>query len=319
MPSREALLVHVAELYYEQGMSQQNIAEILGLSRPTVSRLLDEARDCGVVEITVHSPLKKDAALSARLRLELGLRDAVVLSGSYDYDKALRRCAQAAGDVFRAVLENGMTVGISWGRALRHFCTALPELEHTYNISVVQMIGCLGTGNPHLDGLELSLTLAKKLNGTFRNVYAPVYVESELVQSYLLREPSVELAIRQANQADIVISGVGSLKDKGGSLYNSGYFDDTQREQLLAAGVTAILQGRFLDRDGGEVALPGRFVVGAELDAMRRAGWRIGINATAQRGEETLAAVRSGCINVLVVDEPLALALLEWNGTPYHG
>ena len=119
---REALLVRVAELYYEQGMSQQNIAELLGLSRPTVSRLLEEARACGVVEITVHSPLRKDPVLSARLRRELGLRDAVVLSGSYDYDQALRRCAQAAGEVFRAVLENGMTVGISWGRALRYFC-----------------------------------------------------------------------------------------------------------------------------------------------------------------------------------------------------
>ena len=78
---REALLVRVAELYYEQGMSQQNIAELLGMSRPTVSRLLEEARACGVVEITVHSPLRKDPVLSARLRRELGLRDAVVLSG----------------------------------------------------------------------------------------------------------------------------------------------------------------------------------------------------------------------------------------------
>lgn len=318
MLSREALLVHVSELYYDQGMSQQNIAEIMGLSRPTVSRLLEEARACGVVEITVHSPLKKDAQLSSRLRLELGLRDAVVLSGGYEYEKALRRCAQAAGEAFRAVLENGMTVGISWGRALRHFCNLLPELEHTFNINVVQMIGCLGTGNPHLDGLELSLTLAKKLNGTFRNVYAPVYVESELVQSYLMGEPSVELAIRQANQADIVVTGIGSIRDKGGSLYNSGYFDDAQRETLLEDGVVAILQGRLLNREGGEVALPGRYVIGAELDAMRRAKWRIGINATAQRAEETLAAVRSGCINMLVVDEPLARELLVLNGSAYY-
>ena len=58
------------------------------------------------------------------------------------------------------------------------------------------MVGCLGTGKPQLDGLELSLTLAKKLNGTFCNVYAPVYVESELVQSYLLKEPSIAQAVR---------------------------------------------------------------------------------------------------------------------------
>lgn len=206
-----------------------------------------------------------------------------------------------------------MTVGISWGRALRAFCGVLPERKHTFNINVVQMIGCLGTGNPQLDGLELSLTLAKKLNGTFRNVYAPVYVDSELVQSYLLKEPSVELAIRQANQADIVLTGVGSLWDPEGSLYHAGYFDAKDRDSLTAAGAVAVIQGRLLDRQGQEVAIPGRYVVGCQLEAIRRAPWRIGMNAGAGRGVETLAALRSGCINVLVVDEPLAEELLQLN------
>lgn len=317
MQSREALLVHVAELYYEQGMSQQNVAETMGLSRPTVSRLLDEAKDCGIVEITVHSPLKKDAGLSARLRLEFGLRDAMVVSGSYDYDKAMRRCAQAAGDMFRAVVDSGMTVGISWGRAMRAFCNQFPEQKHIYNVNVVQMIGCLGTGNPHLDGVELSLTLAKKLNGMFRNVYAPVYVDSELVQSYLLREPSVEQAIRQARQADIVLSGIGSMDDANGSLFSAGYFTEEERCALVESGAAAILLGRMLDRDGVEINPHGKFVVGAELDDMRQAKWRIGINASASASKATLAAVRSGCINSLVVDEPLARAMLEDNGTPY--
>lgn len=313
MQDKEPLLIRVSELYYEQGMSQQGVAQLLGLSRPTVSRLLEEARSRGVVEIVVHAPLRKEPKLSAQLRQQLGLRDAVVVSGRYDYDRALRRCAQAAAEVFGAVLENGMTVGISWGRALRAFCGVLPERKHTFNINVVQMIGCLGTGNPQLDGLELSLTLAKKLNGTFRNVYAPVYVDSELVQSYLLKEPSVELAIRQANQADIVLTGVGSLWDPEGSLYHAGYFDAKDRDCLTAAGAVAVIQGRLLDRQGQEVAIPGRYVVGCQLEAIRRAPWCIGMNAGAGRGVETLAALRSGCINVLVVDEPLAEELLQLN------
>ena len=203
MQSRQAQLVRASELYYERGLSQQKIADILGVSRPTVSRLLEEARKSGVVEIVVHAPLKQNYELSERLRRELGLKDAVVIQGeaSPDRSPALRRCAQAAGQLFLSLLESGMTVGLSWGRVLRQFCDTLPQQKHTFNVNVVQTIGCLGTGNPHLDGLELTLALAKKLNGTFYNVYAPVYVDSALVQSYLLREPSVELAIRQAGQA----------------------------------------------------------------------------------------------------------------------
>ena len=212
MQSRQAQLMRASELYYERGLSQQKIADILGVSRPTVSRLLEEARKSGVVEIVVHAPLKQNYELSERLRRELGLKDAVVIQGeaSPDRSPALRRCAQAAGQLFLSLLESGMTVGLSWGRVLRQFCDTLPQQKHTFNVNVVQTIGCLGTGNPHLDGLELTLALAKKLNGTFYNVYAPVYVDSALVQSYLLREPSVELAIRQAGQADIILTGIGS-------------------------------------------------------------------------------------------------------------
>ena len=314
MHSRETLLVHVSQLYYEQSLSQQKISELLGISRPTVSRLLEEARASGVVEITVHAPLETEPELSRRLREELGLREAVVVAGSQPYDRALGRCAQAAGDLFSAVVENGMTVGITWGRALREFCTRLPEQEHLFQVNVVQMIGCLGTGNPHLDGLELSLTLAKKLNGTFCNVYAPVYVDSELVQSYLHREPSVALAVQQSQRCGIVVSGIGSLTDPGGSLLSAGYYDRESLTRLREAGAVAILQGRLLDRAGREVENPGRYVVGADLEALRRAEWCIGINAGASRAEETLAAVRSGCLNALAVDEPLAKGLLEMNG-----
>lgn len=102
MQSRQAQLVRASELYYERGLSQQKIADILGVSRPTVSRLLEEARKSGVVEIVVHAPLKQNYELSERLRRELGLKDAVVIQGeaSPDRSPALRRCAQAAGQLF---------------------------------------------------------------------------------------------------------------------------------------------------------------------------------------------------------------------------
>ena len=77
MQSRQAQLVRASELYYERGLSQQKIADILGVSRPTVSRLLEEARKSGVVEIVVHAPLKQNYELSERLRRELDRKSVV--------------------------------------------------------------------------------------------------------------------------------------------------------------------------------------------------------------------------------------------------
>ena len=93
----------------------------------------------------------------------------------------------------------------------------------------------------------------------------------------------------------------------------AGYFSPEERRSLIEAGAAAIIQGRLLDRNGQELAIPGRYVVGASLEELHQAPWRIGVNAGQGRGVETLASVRGGCVNLLVVDEPLAQEVLELN------
>lgn len=115
MSSRTDLLVRISELYYQQNLSQQDISKITGISRPTISRLLDEAKETGVVEIIVHSPINKNPQLSHLVRTTFGLRDAIIVAGDYEFDQSLTRCAHCAVDFLSTVLENNMSIGISWG------------------------------------------------------------------------------------------------------------------------------------------------------------------------------------------------------------
>ena len=104
MSSRTDLLVRISELYYQQNLSQQDISKITGISRPTISRLLDEAKETGVVEIIVHSPINKNPQLSHLVRTTFGLRDAVIVAGDYEFDQSLTRCAHCAVDFLSTVL-----------------------------------------------------------------------------------------------------------------------------------------------------------------------------------------------------------------------
>ena len=130
MDNRIDLLVRIAELYYQQGLSQQEISKMMGISRPTISRLLDEAKETGVVEIIVHSPITKHPQLSYALRTAFGLRDAIVIAGEYDFDKALVRCAKCAVHFLKTVLDNNMSIGISWGRALEALCDVMEPSDY---------------------------------------------------------------------------------------------------------------------------------------------------------------------------------------------
>ncbi len=316
MDNRVDLLVRIAELYYQQGLSQQEISRIMNISRPTISRLLDEAKQVGVVEIIVHSPITKHPKLSYALRTVFGLRDAVVVAGKYEFDKAINRCAKSAAHFLSTVLENNMSIGISWGRALEAFCNMLEPSEY-YNVNVVQMVGCLGTGNPRVDGLELALRLSKKVGGTYSNIYAPVYVDSELVYSYLIAEPQIETTLKKALSVDIILTGIGSLDDPASSLFQSGCYSESDRAELMRRGAVSSLLGRMFDINGKEVQLDGRYVISAPLESMRYPSWSIGINASAEKAECTLAAVHGRYLNTLIVDEPLARRMLELEGCPF--
>lgn len=310
--SKEDLLIRAAELYYQQNLSQNTIAEIFGLSRPTISRLLDEAKETGIVEIIIHSPIKKNAYLSKKLRKELDLKDAIVVSGDYLYDEALQKCSEAASQLVHSILENNMTFGITWGAPMNYFADELEEREY-YNVDVVQMVGCLGTGNPKMDGLELAIKISQKLKGTYSNIYAPAFVDSEIVQKYFLVEHQIATTIKKSASLDLVVTVIGSLYDENSTLQRTGYLSEDERRRLLDDGAVGHMLGRMFNMKGEEIPIAGKYVISAPLESLKNSRWSICISAHPKKTIPTYVAIKSGYINTLIVDESLAKALLDYN------
>ena len=309
MDYHNELLIRVSQLYYEENMNQSDIAGILGTSRPTVSRLLEEAKQIGVVEIIVHDPIRKDPELSRKVRERFGLRDAVIISGDYEYERAIHRCCEAAIQMLNTVIRNNCSIGITWGTVPRILSNIL-ESSSYYNVNIVQMVGCLGTGNPDIDGLELAIRWARKFGGTYSNIYAPIYVKSKEVRDYLINEPQIKAALRKALSTDIIVTGIGSMDDTT-VIQSAGYWSDDDRLEFIENGAVGHLLARPFDRKGRPVTSPDWYVVGSELDAMKNAEWSIGVSAAEFKAPATLAAIRGGYINTLIGDRILAEKLLS--------
>src|SRR5512137_1136426 len=124
---RTDLLAQVAMWYYEEGLDQAEIAARINKSRSMVSRLLDQARESGLVEVKVHYPLRTDAELGARLCTEFGLQSAQVLAEPPDdYALMLKRLGQLGARCLQQVLHPGIVIGISWGTAVHAVVSAMP-------------------------------------------------------------------------------------------------------------------------------------------------------------------------------------------------
>src|SRR4051812_25035078 len=159
MDERDELLVTVASLYYELDQNQQQISERLGISRSTVSRLIKEARDRGIVEIRLHKPAWRNYALEQGLIERFDLQDAYVLltNESRREDELLAQVGRLAAAYVQRVIDqlpNGSCIGICWGTGVHAAVDALHEARDK-RIDVVQMLGSVGAPNPLIDGPDL--------------------------------------------------------------------------------------------------------------------------------------------------------------------
>ncbi|WP_312470588.1 sugar-binding domain-containing protein [Neobacillus sp.] len=310
MSSKNSLLIRVAELYYQHKLNQNEIAKIIGTSRPSVSRLLDEARDQGIVTFTINTPIKKNASLSEAIRMKYELKDAVVITGSPDYETSMANVGKAVSEYLLGFLHDNMSIGITWGQAVRELVNCLPETNFE-NILAVQLIGSIGVLDQSLDGTELVYRLAKKLNGKYCILNSPAYVTSKQLQQEMLDQPQIKEVIEYGRKVDITVNGIGTLEPQHNTLRKAGSLNNMDVMALKAKGAVGHLMGRMYNLNGVEVQRENLYPVAGELDILRNAPISIGCVVSADRAEPTIGALNGKLVNVLICDEALALKILE--------
>ncbi|MBR4462876.1 MAG: winged helix-turn-helix transcriptional regulator [Erysipelotrichaceae bacterium] len=310
MNRNDNILEYVAELYYERGLSQQEIGSIIGASRPTVSRLIEDAKKQGVVKIVIETSVSKNNKLSNKLRKAFNLRDAVVVGSDFDFDKSIDICGKAAAILISAFLEPGMTIGISWGRSVNSFVDAIDDGVFD-GINVAQMVGCMTMGNPAIDGFSVAQRLARKMHGTYSSINSPLFVKGNEVYNYLINEPMIHDALLKASKVDVCINGIGSMDDVRNAVHQSGYFDSYNLDRFKDKGAVASFSGRYIGMNGEEIEVENIHSISVPLEDVRKVPLSIVLNATAEKAEATLAVLNGKYADILIVDEALAEKLLE--------
>ena len=108
-------LVNVARLYYEQGLTQDQVAKRIGVSRPLVSKMLTRAREAGIVHIEIRSSTEGDAALLEALQTRYALHGGMVLPVQDSIEENLK----AAADYLSGELLYERNLGLGWGYPIK--------------------------------------------------------------------------------------------------------------------------------------------------------------------------------------------------------
>ena len=206
MPDHD-LLVRAARLYFELGETQEHVAEQLGVNRPQVSRLLKEARACGIVEIRINDGSPPDGAVADAIGERFGLRSVHLvarLGGPEDLTRRL--VAQEAARILRERIRDGMIVGVGGGATTGAAIEALADQPVQADVTVVPLTGGMsGSHGP----TQLVLRLADILGGLGLELPAPGVMESAEVRDALCRHVAVDAVLRVWGQLDVALVGVG--------------------------------------------------------------------------------------------------------------
>ncbi len=296
--SQLELMTRAAALYYLEDATQAEVAARLGLSRVKAGRLIRQAREQGIVEITVHAPPAITERLESEIAARFGLKH--VLLGADHSDDTIQRefVTQRVGEYLLRHLRAGMTVAVGMGRNVGGVAASIrqaPSRECTF----VAAIGGSPTAARGVDAGEACRNLADRFGAGSVCLFAPAYAESAAVRQAFAQHDDVRLTLDMAASADMAIVGIGDAENAS-AVVRMGCFSSADMARMRAAGAVGDILGSFFDVDGRPVAAGMRDrVISVGADDLRRIGCVIGIASELGKGRAILGALRSGMLDVL--------------------
>lgn len=309
------MIVQVSRMYFEKGMRQPQIADKLGLSQSMVSRLLARAKEEDIVRISVSVPEGVYTELEEELVKEYGLQDAIVVDcGSEDDEHWIQKEIGAmAAYSLESVIKQNEVIGISsWSSTLLALVDAMHPLQNKTGISVVQILGGVGSPSARTHANWLTSRFADLVNGTSVFLPAPGIVGSAAASKILMEDIYVQQAINLFDHITIALVGIGAVEPSPLLAESGNIFSAEELEMLRKNGAVGDVLLRFFDANGKpvETDLNNR-VISMNLYQLSRVHRAIGIAGGSRKFEAIRGALRGRLLNVLITDRYTASRLIR--------
>lgn len=293
-------LYRAAQMYYEQGATQAQVAEQLQVSRPSISRMLGEARRLGIVEIRVHRPSAVGSDdLRRSLRDGLGLHEVHLAPGDQS-----GRLGPGLGPVVRqALAETPLSAGdvllISSGETT--YALAQQRLGDFSGVVVAPTVGGQAEPDAWHQTNEVVRAFTVTSGGYPHYLFAPSMPSAALLDA-LQDDPGYRQIVEDWRSAKVALVGVGAPASTRASISRAVPRDHPS----LARSVGDVCLA-FYDEAGVEVTFPGsERMVRIPADTLKAVPTRIAAAAGMQKVPSIIAAARAGWFNILVTDEVTA-------------
>ncbi len=312
-PNRAEQALTAAHLYYMQDLTMEAIARELHTSRSSVSRLLSHARETGLVDIQIHSPQESSEHLATLIRTRYGVAAHLVPMPDHTSDvDRLERVAMSAARQLNRFLDANMTLGVAWGSTM----SAVSRHLVPKTLSGTEIVQLNGAGNTRTTGIIYASEILRRFGRAYgahvQQFPVPAFFDDPETKRALWRERSMRRVLEVQEGMQVALFGLGSpFAEVPSHVYIGGYLEPEDYRSLSEDGVVGDVATVFFRGDGSwrDVVLNAR-ASGPDLDQLRRTARRICVVAGLSKLSSLRGALAAGLVTDLVIDEPLARALV---------
>lgn len=316
-PDRDeiSLMTKIARLYYEEGKTQEEIGEIFGISRFKVLRLLQEAREIGIVTIKINDLTSTCSELEEELEKKFRLKKAIVVP-TRPLPRVLitQEIGRWGARLLSSVIKDKDIVGVGWGATVSE---CIKHLEETYrDVTLVPLGGGTGQIKPAYQVNEICREMALKFKAKWHSLDIPIFVEKKETKEVLFKEPKIKEVLNLWDRLTVAVVGIGNLtglwEDRSPILAFSKEAVETLREELTLYKSVGDMVQNFFDIEGNISPISIRdHIISIPIEKFRGIRDVVALSGWKGKKEAILGALRTGCITHLVTDEVVAEYLLE--------
>lgn len=305
------LMIKVCDMYYNMGLSQQDISSELGISRPTLSRLLTRAKEQKLIRIQVANvDFVKHWELAETLKDIYDLKDVVITDVGETPEDSKEEIGRIAAAYLQQSIKDGDVIGISMGSTLHQMVSCLEKCEDK-DIRVIPLVGGVGQASIQLHSNTLAEKFAKCYGCDFQPIFAPARVFSQVVKNELIKDLGVSAVMEMVPELKIAVLGIG-YPNEHSSIKATGYFAENEMETLISKGVAGEINMQFYDINGDTSSFKdNNYVIGVEVQKLKKIPTTIGVAGGMDKVNAIKGAIRGGYINTLITDYNCAMALLQ--------
>jgi DNA-binding transcriptional regulator LsrR (DeoR family) len=306
-------LLRTVVLYYSEDLTQQEVAQRMGISRQAVNKYLGEAKEMRIVEFKINNPIKNNRKLEKQLQEKYRLKTVAIAPGNYYNDEILRYLiAQRAVMVLKPLLTNDCRkIALSWGRTIYAMINQFPDKEVFSDCEILPLFGATDNTAPYFMINELIRIFAAKIHGTPRFIYLPVSPAGKEDYIYYTKIQAYKNAMNYWKNIDMAVIGIGDMTKY--SPNRSPYpGEDMIWKELEGHHIVGDICAKYFDEKGRFFSCErGGMLLSIPLEDLRNVKLVVAMAGGSSKAKSIKGALLTNMIDILVTDEQTAVFLAD--------